>query len=329
MISSSGSSPMPCSTSWSRTDRLAVRNASTCLVSRHRGDAHGRLRAGLLLRADGRRPGLHAEDLLRARAAGHRRPVWLRLRRDHGHPASAHARLALRPALLRRHPPQPGPRRRRAHHGLDLGEGELGALVGVGRADARVLPGRLPALRHLPAAALLDRGPRAPGALRERVRHRGRSLRAAELPGGAPRAVLYPSARLRDGRRRPTGEDAVALLPLPHRHGGALRHPVEVRDDLQAHLRTAALAAAQAGRRRSRRSARPQRGTEPRDERVTDALPDNTGYVAAAYLVFLALVLIYLVVMAAKLARFERELAELNELAEDREPADEREPVRT
>ena len=34
---------------------------------------------------------------------------------------------------------------------------------------------------------------------------------------------------------------------------------------------------------------------------VTDTLPDNTGYVAAAYLVFLALVLIYVAIMAAKL----------------------------
>ena len=51
---------------------------------------------------------------------------------------------------------------------------------------------------------------------------------------------------------------------------------------------------------------------------MTDTLPDNTGYVAAAYLVFFALVLIYVAIMAAKLQRFERELAELNELAERR-----------
>ena len=49
---------------------------------------------------------------------------------------------------------------------------------------------------------------------------------------------------------------------------------------------------------------------------MTDALPDNTGYVAAAYLVFFALILIYVVIMSAKLARFERELSELNELAD-------------
>ncbi len=50
---------------------------------------------------------------------------------------------------------------------------------------------------------------------------------------------------------------------------------------------------------------------------ASDVLPnDNTGYVAAAYLVFFALVLIYFGIMAAKLQRLERELVELNELAD-------------
>jgi len=44
-------------------------------------------------------------------------------------------------------------------------------------------------------------------------------------------------------------------------------------------------------------------------------LPDNSGYVVAAYLVFLVLLLIYLSIMAARLSRVERELTELNELA--------------
>jgi hypothetical protein len=52
---------------------------------------------------------------------------------------------------------------------------------------------------------------------------------------------------------------------------------------------------------------------------TTDTLPDNVGYVAAAYLVFFALVLVYVVIMAAKLARFERELTELVELADQRD----------
>jgi hypothetical protein len=54
---------------------------------------------------------------------------------------------------------------------------------------------------------------------------------------------------------------------------------------------------------------------------TTPALPDNTGYVAAAYLIFFALVLIYVVIMASKLSRFERELSELNELADRRNAA--------
>jgi hypothetical protein len=48
-------------------------------------------------------------------------------------------------------------------------------------------------------------------------------------------------------------------------------------------------------------------------------LPDNAGYVVAAYLVFLALLLIYVVIMATKLSRYERELTELNEIAAKRE----------
>jgi predicted S18 family serine protease len=54
-------------------------------------------------------------------------------------------------------------------------------------------------------------------------------------------------------------------------------------------------------------------------------------YVAAAYLVFLALILIYVAIMATRLSRIQRDVAELVELEERRrqEPAGEREPVRT
>ena len=55
---------------------------------------------------------------------------------------------------------------------------------------------------------------------------------------------------------------------------------------------------------------------------TTPALPDNTGYVAAAYLVFFAIVLIYIAIMATRLGRVERELSELNELAEKAEAAE-------
>ena len=43
-------------------------------------------------------------------------------------------------------------------------------------------------------------------------------------------------------------------------------------------------------------------------------------YVAGAYVVFIALILIYVAIMAAKLVRIERELVELADLAERRGP---------
>lgn len=45
---------------------------------------------------------------------------------------------------------------------------------------------------------------------------------------------------------------------------------------------------------------------------IAQVLPDNSGYVLGAYLVFLVLLLVYFVIMAARLARVERELVELN-----------------
>ena len=55
------------------------------------------------------------------------------------------------------------------------------------------------------------------------------------------------------------------------------------------------------------------------------ALPlDEAGkYVAGAYLVFLALLLIYVAIMSVRLSRVDRELAELAELAERRKTTEE------
>jgi hypothetical protein len=57
------------------------------------------------------------------------------------------------------------------------------------------------------------------------------------------------------------------------------------------------------------------------------ALPlDDAGpYVAAAYLVFLALILIYVAIMANKLVRIARELGEVAELLERRDGGEGRE----
>ena len=60
------------------------------------------------------------------------------------------------------------------------------------------------------------------------------------------------------------------------------------------------------------------------------ALPlDEAGkYVAAAYVVFLALILIYVAIMASRLARITRDLEELNDLLDERTAASaEEEPV--
>jgi CcmD family protein len=63
---------------------------------------------------------------------------------------------------------------------------------------------------------------------------------------------------------------------------------------------------------------------------ATPALPlDEAGkYVAGAYAVFVALILIYVVIMATRLSRIERELGELEELAAKRQAEQrEKEPV--
>ena len=51
---------------------------------------------------------------------------------------------------------------------------------------------------------------------------------------------------------------------------------------------------------------------------LATAIPgsSNNGYVAAAYIVFFAIVLIYVAIMAIRLTRVERSLRELNERAQ-------------
>jgi hypothetical protein len=60
---------------------------------------------------------------------------------------------------------------------------------------------------------------------------------------------------------------------------------------------------------------------------LATAIPgsSNNGYVAAAYIVFFAIVLIYVAIMALRLTRVERGLRELNERAERRHQSETRE----
>jgi hypothetical protein len=45
---------------------------------------------------------------------------------------------------------------------------------------------------------------------------------------------------------------------------------------------------------------------------LADVLPENSEYVLGAYLVFFALLVIYIVIMAVRLSRLERDLVEMN-----------------
>jgi hypothetical protein len=65
---------------------------------------------------------------------------------------------------------------------------------------------------------------------------------------------------------------------------------------------------------------------------ASNTLPDNAGYVAAAYLVFLALLLVYVGIMAYKLIKVQKDVAEINALADrvlDAPPHEEREREET
>jgi hypothetical protein len=49
-------------------------------------------------------------------------------------------------------------------------------------------------------------------------------------------------------------------------------------------------------------------------------IPSNDGYVAAAYIFFFALILVYVAIMAMRLARVESKLKQTHEHREDEEP---------
>lgn len=59
---------------------------------------------------------------------------------------------------------------------------------------------------------------------------------------------------------------------------------------------------------------------------LASTLPSNDGYVAAAYIVFFALILVYVAIMAVRLSRVERKLKDMQDRRES-EPEKERELV--
>ena len=119
-------------------------------------------------------------------------------------------------------------------------------------------------------------------------------------------AFTHPRVLSQTGGDLP-GEMRLTFLVALAGDDAAVRDALEARADRQARL-DAAQEAAPAPGRASRGGGRVTWLAAP-------ALPlDEAGkYVAAAYVVFLALILIYVAIMAAKLVRIDRELTELAE----------------
>ena len=161
-------------------------------------------------------PGLHPEDLLPARADGDRRARRLR-RRAACSRSSTCARATASGTCA---PTSRSTCRSSSAVGV-LITGAIWAKASwghwwlLGRADAGLVPDHLPPVLLLPAAALLDRGPRAPGPLRQRVRdHRGR-VRAGQLhrrPAG--RGQYTAPARAVGDRRVDARRDAADVPRL-------------------------------------------------------------------------------------------------------------------
>ena len=166
-------------------------------------------------------------------------------------------------------------------------QGLLGPLVGVGRADARLVPGRVPALRvYYP--------------LRFSIEDPERQARYASvfaIIAGAFVPLNFMAVRLAETFTHPRvlsqtggampGEMRLTFLVALAGHGAAVRDAVEVRADRQARARCNA------------------RRDWPRQATATALMPalplDEAGkYVAAAYLVFLALILIYVAIIGAQ-----------------------------
>src|SRR5436305_179326 len=208
-----------------------------------------------------------------------------------GLPAPVEAAAGRRPRELRRDSPRRDLRRARSGHGIDLGSVPLGALVGLELEPARAVSRALPVLRGVLHAALFAR---AWAVAREHLRGLRAVRRRAhprQLARDPPLAGHHPSDRLQGVRTCARGQPAADLRRLLGGDAGAGRMPVQRRADEQAVGRAAQVVAGAA--------------------RMTTA----ERYVTAAYLVVFLVVLAYVLIMATKLARLEREVSELEELA--------------
>ncbi len=129
----------------------------------------------------------------------------------------------------------------------------------------------------------------------------------------AAQAYVHPRVLTLAGGNLP-GSMRLVFLRVAARNRAAVRDAVEVRDGGQEHADAGSCAAPGAARRGRGGAAEAERGAVMSAVfAVAPALPLHTAgkYVAAAYIVFLALVLVYVAIMATRLARTERDLAEL------------------
>ena len=140
-------------------------------------------------------------------------------------------------------------------------------------------------------------------------------------------SLAHPRVLERDRRQPARARCALTFLVALLGDGAAVRDAVEVRAGVQARRDAAARAPAPAGRRR--RPLAPPAALGGAAAALMPALPlDEAGkYVAAAYLVFLALILIYVAIMARRLVADRARGRRADELA-DAPGAEARPPTR-
>ena len=179
----------------------------------------------------------------------------------------------------------------------------------------------------LPAAALLDRGP---GAARRATRRcsrspPARSCRSTSSPCAWP--SRWPTRACSARRREPARLDAADVPGLAARDGAAVRHALEVRADRQGRARRScarcgASSPATMTSTIAQACAAVMIAARCRCPRSRCTRPASTS--PAPTWSFVTMILIYVAIMAMRLARIERELAELDELGRRRRDEDAR-----